>query len=154
MFMEGPSNNRLPTDLSTQIGGAGGVKKVLGNPTETGSGKNSEILGNGTAAVSPGADLPNITRAMIAMKQEGLAPAGNFHTSKHPDGLNVIEHPINAQMKALPPEDSNPNITAAFTDLEARAKGSPTLASPQEISLGKEAIIPNTGIIIDIFIER
>jgi hypothetical protein len=76
------NNNRLSTDLSTQIGGPGGVKKVQkGGGPSVNPENGVQERGNAASVVHSGAPLSQIAQAKLAMNKEGLAPAGNFHNS-------------------------------------------------------------------------
>lgn len=151
MSLEGPSNLNQPSIDPSRMMGAGAVKKVSGDSAPVGSGKSPEILGNGATVSGSGKPEAASGQAKLAMMANGIAPTNGFFKGKieekPSDELNVIEHPIiKRQLEVLLPEHSSPATTAAYQALEARAS-SASIASNEEISLGKEAIIPNAGII-------
>ncbi|MFM7458334.1 MAG: hypothetical protein ACKO3R_06710 [bacterium] len=150
--MPGPDNIN---NLSRQIGGAAETKaasNVSGDGGESTVGGVNPKVSEGATVAGSGIDANTAGKAKLAMMAgNNIVSTNGFFKGKIQekpyDGSSSIQHPINAQMAALLPKHPTPEITTAFTDLEARAKGSPTLASPQEILLGKGAIIPNAGII-------
>jgi hypothetical protein len=141
---EGSINNRLSTDLSTQIRGAGranAVNGVSGNSAPVKQEKGPQISGNGTAAVSSGTPQVEIGRLFA---QGNITSPNNFYTGK---SSNITGHPtIDAQMEVLLPEHPNSKTPAAYQALEALANSASTSDSPAVVRFnGANAVLPLNG---------
>jgi hypothetical protein len=134
------NNNRLSTDLSTQIGGAKRVQ-TSGDSAPVYSEKGVEVKGDGSTIVGKG-----VSQAAIGelFAKGNITSPNNFYTGK---SSNITGHPtIDAQMEVLLPEHPNSKTPAAYQALEALANSASTSDSPAVVRFnGANAVLPLNG---------
>jgi hypothetical protein len=146
MSLEGASNNRLSTDPLTQIGGAGQVKPVSGDPKEIGSGKNSEIPGNGATVTGSGKPEAASGQALLGMMSNpnGMVPVSGFSNGKTERKLIVENEPtIKTHTAAFLADgaEAHKQFQKLMERASRGAESSSGKVSPREIELGRQAVM-------------
>jgi hypothetical protein len=148
MSFEGSNINRLPTNLSTQIGGAGGVKKVLGDGDESAVGGVNPKVSEG-ATVAGNGKSPAAGQALLEMMSNpnGVVPASGFSNGKIEKKPTRDEATIETHAAALFADgtEADNQFKELMTRASLGAESSSRTVSPHEVELGKQAVIPLDG---------
>jgi hypothetical protein len=145
--MSGPDNiNNLPTNLSTQIGGVGGVKKVLGDGASPAEGNSLQVSGNGATVSGSGVSEAASGQAKLGMMANGIRPTNGFFTGKIKELVNggaTIETHAAALLADGP--EANQQFQRLMQLASRGAESSSGKVFPPEIELAEQAVIPLEG---------
>jgi hypothetical protein len=145
MSFEGSNINRLSTNLSTQIEGAGGAKlvnKVSGNSAPVEQEKGSQISGNGATVSGSGKPEAAAGQALLGMMAgNNIVSTNGFFKGKIQEKDSVKgEATIETHAAAFLAD--GPEANGKFQKLmELASRGAESSSGPREIELGKQAVM-------------
>jgi hypothetical protein len=137
-----------PVDLSTKIGGAVGVKKVLGNPASAGSEKGTEFRAEGSRVPGSGKDENGAGQALLAMMANGIAPTNGFFKGKieEKEQVEIKDNPKTYAAAFLADGlEANQQFQRLMELASRGTESSSGKVSPSEIESGKQALLPLDG---------